>query len=113
MGVGCAVKDVCYARAQAKRQKHRCHLCYEFKPHYHTERALEPLRVKKPSGIFVCSMADLFDASLGWGMIAPILDVMVKCPQHRFYVLTKQPQNAEDKRAELGGDVNKTISFYI
>lgn len=95
-GVGCAVREKCYARKLAKRFKHRCQRCYDFIPHYHTERYREPLQRKKPAGIFVCSMGELFDSALGWGLVAPILNVMWECPQHRFYILTKQPQNAKN-----------------
>ncbi len=51
------------------------------------------LNGRKPKGIFVCDMADLF----GWGIpedwTRRILQTCANYPQHRFYVLTKQPQN--------------------
>lgn len=94
--INCAVNNSCYAMHQAKRAKKRCILCYEFKPHYHTERYLEPTLRKLPCGIFVCSMGEIFDDNNGWGMIAPILNVIERCPQHIFYILTKQPQNAKN-----------------
>jgi len=95
-GIGCEVRDRCWARAQAKRQKHKCRLCYVFTPHFHTERLLEPTKRKKPSRIGVCFMGDLFDSQNGWGMVAPVLTITWECPQHRFYILTKQPQNAKN-----------------
>lgn len=81
----------CYARGQAKRQKHRCQKCYDFKPHLHPERLKEPMRRKKPSLIFADSMSDTF----GEGVYPPwrfdILETMRKCPQHVFQDLTKRP----------------------
>ena len=96
-GEGCAVYDVCYARRTAKRFKKRCQSCYEFKPHLHPERLSQPYKVKKPSGIFVCSMADLF----GSGVDAvynrvQVLKAMAAAYWHRYYILTKQPQNAKN-----------------
>jgi protein gp37 len=60
------------------------------------EAALEqPLRWKKPRRIFVNSMSDLFHESiaLDWpDRIEQVFDVMVRCPQHTFQVLTKRPE---------------------
>lgn len=92
-GVGCAVKEDCYARRLAVRNKHRCRLCYEFKPHFHPERFNEPSERRKPSAIFLGSMGEFFDEANHWDPIITVLKVMRNCPQHRFYVLTKQPQN--------------------
>lgn len=95
-GKGCAVYGVCYARRTAKRFKQRCRLCYEFKPHTHFERMSQLEKHKKPVGVFIGSMSDLFDACFGWGEIAPILNLLWEYPQHRFYICTKQPQNAKN-----------------
>ncbi|MFA4972138.1 MAG: DUF5131 family protein [bacterium] len=91
----------CYARRFAKRQK--CPQCREFTPHLHPERLDEPLRKRKPSRIFVCSMADLFDPLTGGvesGRVmhgrlwTQVCDVMadVRAQHHTFIVLTKQPE---------------------
>lgn len=109
---GCSVGGKCYALKQAKRAKHRCVLCYHFKPHFHTERYREPRQRRKPSAIFICSMGELFDRKNGWAMVAPILGVMWDCPQHTFYILTKQPQNAKNylffpENAWVGTSVNR------
>jgi protein gp37 len=57
----------------------------------------EPLSWRKPSGIFVGSMTDIFfdvstDDACRW--IAAIFGIMAACPQHTFMVLTKRPENA-------------------
>lgn len=54
---------------------------------------MQPLRWKKPRTIFVCSMTDLFLAAHEWAWIWMIFDVMQKCPQHTFIVLTKRPEH--------------------
>lgn len=50
-----------------------------------------PLRLRKPHRIFVNSMSDLFHESLSDGVILSIFDVMRRCPQHTFQILTKRP----------------------
>lgn len=51
----------------------------------------EPLRWKKPSRIFVCSMGDLFHEDVPYEFIYDIWDVMVKNRQHTFLILSKRP----------------------
>jgi len=80
-----------------------CHYCYarkiyqrfnrSFEPQFHVERLLEPMKVKKPSKIFTCSVSDFF---ADWN--EPIWKLLIKetmraCPQHIFQILTKQHQN--------------------
>ena len=83
----------CYARKQAKRQKHRCNLCYEFVPHIHYERLGEPLKKKKPQKIFVCSISDFWGKGVPQIWREEVYNVIKACPQHTFQILTKQPQN--------------------
>ena len=60
----------------------------------HPDRLVQPLHWRKPRGIFVCSMSDLFHEDVPQinrdGCIANIFAVMALCPQHRFMVLTKR-----------------------
>lgn len=57
------------------------------------ESALDkPLHWKKPRTIFVCSMGDLFHESVMWSWIDQVMEVIEKCPQHTFMVLTKRPE---------------------
>ena len=48
---------------------------------------------QKPRGIFVCDMSDLFGIGIPEEWTQKVMNVIELCPQHRFYLLTKQPQN--------------------
>lgn len=48
------------------------------------------LRRRKPTRIFVCSMADLFHEAVPDGFIAQVFTAMAHAPQHTFIVLTKR-----------------------
>ena len=47
----------------------------------------------KPRGIFVCDMSDLFGIGIPDNWQWNVFEVIKHNPQHRFYLLTKQPQN--------------------
>jgi len=49
--------------------------------------------VGKPKGIFVCDMSDLFGIGIPEEWTHRVLDRCKDMPHHRFYLLTKQPQN--------------------
>ena len=51
---------------------------------------------QKPKMIFVCSMGDLFHPSVPFGFIADLYEVIAKCPQHTFQILTKRPEIAKE-----------------
>lgn len=52
----------------------------------------EPLRWRKPQRVFVNSMSDLFHEDVTNEQIADIFQVMAKCRQHTFQILTKRPK---------------------
>lgn len=52
----------------------------------------QPLHWRKPCRIFVCSMSDLFHEKVPFSFINKVFDMMYKCPQHTFLVLTKRPE---------------------
>lgn len=83
----------CYAERMAKRLAGRCGYPKEnpFKVTLHPERLDEPLRWRKPSKVFVCSMGDLFHEFVPYEFIYDIWDVMVKNRQHTFLILSKRP----------------------
>ena len=47
----------------------------------------------KPKGIFVCDMGELFGDWIPPEWQKKVFDAIAVNPQHRFYLLTKQPQN--------------------
>ena len=87
--------------------KHGCWYCYAkkltqrfkkifpngFEPTFYPQRLKEPYEVKKPSKIFVCSIADLFAPWTPIEWREKVYDSMLWCPvKHDFQMLTKQPQ---------------------
>ena len=72
-----------------------------FYPRFWPERLNEPYHLGGgqfgmatiPKGIFVCDMGELFGDWVRREWQEDIFQVINNCPQHRFYLLTKQPQN--------------------
>jgi protein gp37 len=54
----------------------------------------DPLRWRKPRMIFVNSMSDLFHEHVPLEFVQAVFDVMNRCPQHTFQILTKRPEIA-------------------
>jgi len=91
--------------------KHGCWYCYAkklclrfpknfpngFEPTFYPERLNEPHKLKKPSKIFVCSIADLFAPWTNHLWRMQVLESIEKCPvKHTFQLLTKNPEGAYD-----------------
>lgn len=66
-----------------------------FTPRYWPDRAIEPYKLKKPSTIFVCSMAELFGDFVPDDWIDNVLATCWDLPQHTFQILTKNPKRAQ------------------
>ncbi len=66
-----------------------------FYPRFWPEKVSEmkPLFHRKEKGIFVCDMSDLFGIGIPDDWISQVLFAIKVNPWHRFYLLTKQPQN--------------------
>jgi protein gp37 len=76
----------------AKRKLVQCPDCRSFIPHWHEEQFCKPLFWKKPKKIFIQSMGDLFgDWELQFN-IEEVLRLNIRCPQHTFIYLTKNPK---------------------
>lgn len=54
-----------------------------------------PLHWRSPRMVFTNSMSDLFHEQIPTAFIHRVLDVMDRCPQHVFQVLTKRPAEAQ------------------
>lgn len=55
-----------------------------------------PFKWKKPQRIFVNSMSDLFHDEVPITFVNKVFNVMDRCPQHTFQILTKRPQRMLD-----------------
>jgi protein gp37 len=66
------------------------------------EHLAKPLGWKKPRRIFVNSMSDLFHEKLPFHAIDQVFDVMIRCPQHVFMVLTKRAERMVEYFASTG-----------
>lgn len=83
----------CYAKGYASRfWKGR-----EFSTlKYHPDRLELPLRRKKPSKVFLGSMTDIFHDDIPTYTLVDIFDVMDRCPQHSFFILTKRAERMKN-----------------
>ena len=64
-----------------------------FYPRWWPERLWKPYQTKKPSGLFLDDMSDWMLDCWPEKWTETELEMMRDNPQHRFYTLTKQPQN--------------------
>lgn len=100
--VGCSAAspgcDHCYAATVASRGLSDEHRGLAVKGQWSGEVRLLPDRLdipkrwRKPRGVFVGSMTDVFHPGVPTEYIGRMWDVMVECPQHTFMVLTKRPK---------------------
>lgn len=89
----------CYGRRMAARRMGeygKQPIGQEFKPRFLPERLDEPLKLRKPSRIFVGSMTDLFGPAVKTEWLDDILEVIAACPQHTFIALTKRPDRLDE-----------------
>lgn len=84
----------CYAEAMAKRLKAMGTPGYEngFQLTLLPNRLSEPINRKKPAVYFVNSMSDLFHKKVGDTYIEQVFEVIERCPQHTFQILTKRAE---------------------
>lgn len=61
----------------------------------------DPLKWRLPRIIFVNSMSDLFHEGVPLDFIQRVFDVMNRCPQHTFQVLTKRPERTVEFAPQL------------
>ena len=79
-------------QGQAKRQKHRCEVCYRFEPHVHANR-ISVGKVPKSPIVFVCGNGDI--AFCNKNALLRILDVVDRHgeqnPDTTYYLQSKKP----------------------
>jgi protein gp37 len=61
----------------------------------------DPLGWRLPRTIFVNSMSDLFHERVPFEFVRRVFDVMERCPQHTFQILTKRPHIAAEHSPDL------------
>ena len=61
----------------------------------------KPLKRKKPTMYFVCSMSDLFHEDTSFEDIDKVFAVMALCQQHTFQILTKRPMRMLEYMTQL------------
>ncbi len=93
----------CYAEVLSKRLKAMGQEKYKnnFKLTIHPKTLLIPFTWTKPRIVFVNSMSDLFHEKVPLSYIQQVFEVMNKCPQHQFQVLTKRAERLEQISHEL------------
>jgi protein gp37 len=64
-----------------------------FYPRFWPRKLSDPYSLRKPSGIFACDMSDLFGIGIPEVWTEQVMAVIKTAKEHRFYLLTKQPQN--------------------
>ncbi len=111
----------CYAERMAKRLKSMGVEAYKngFEVSLQEHALTTPLKWKKPKIIFVNSMSDLFHKDVPSSFIYKVFEVMNKCPQHTFQVLTKRPSRLSKLHSKLNWTSNiwmgvsvETPKFY-
>ncbi len=66
----------------------------------------QPLGWRAPRMIFVNSMSDLFHVDVPLDFIQRVFEVVRRCPQHTFQVLTKRPERASELSPNLEWPAN-------
>ena len=101
----------CYAKRMAQRLAGRYGYPADdpFRVTFHHDRLELPLRWKKPSKIFVNSMGDLFHGDVLTDNVYRVLDIIRRCPQHTFQILTKRPERAKTVLFNIGRRHLETI----
>ena len=69
----------------------------------------DPLSWRLPRVVFVNSMSDLFHEDVPLDFIQRVFEVMNRCPQHTFQVLTKRPHVT----ARYADDLNWTPNIWM
>jgi protein gp37 len=97
---GCAN---CYAERMAKRLKAMGAARYAdgFAVRMHEDALEAPLHWKAPRKIFVNSMSDLFHKDVPLAFIQRVFEVMNRCPQHQFQILTKRAARLAQVASQL------------
>lgn len=88
----------CYAETMAKRLQGMGQKRYTngFQLTLNRGALNEPLKVKKPSMFFVCSMGDLFHRDVPFDFIDKVMQTIEATPQHTYQLVTKRTDVMRD-----------------
>jgi protein gp37 len=67
-----------------------------------------PLKLKEPSKIFTCSLTDFFHEGCD-SFRTEAWDIIRKCPQHQFQILTKRPERIISNLPEFWEEVRNHV----
>lgn len=67
-----------------------------------------PLKLKEPSKIFTCSLTDFFLPEID-SYRDEAWDIIRKCPQHTFQILTKRPERIGDHLPEFWNEIENRV----
>jgi protein gp37 len=79
----------------------------------HEDRLEKPLHWRKPRRVFVCNLGDLFHPDVPLWFIDKVFDVMWKCPQHTFYLLTKRLNKASFYEFNTFQNIGSNVWFGV
>ncbi len=105
----------CYAERMATRLKAMKQPRYKngFRLTLQPQALEEPLKWKKGQLIFVNSMSDLFHKDVPLDYLQKVFDVMNRCPQHQFQILTKRAERLEELAPKLHWSENIWIGVSV
>ncbi len=96
----------CYAKRWAKRAGR------SFEPCWSKGQERKPYKIKEPSKIFVCSLADLFGDWIPREWIEKVLEIAKDNPRHTYQFLTKNPKRYSEfkfsKNCWLGATITNS-----
>jgi protein gp37 len=67
-----------------------------------------PLRIKQPSKIFTCSLTDFFHEAID-SYRDEAWDIIRRCPQHTFQILTKRPERIIEHLPSYWEEIRKRV----
>ena len=88
----------CYAEVMSRRLYAMGNPKYQngFLTTIHQNDLREPLRLKKPAMIFVCSMSDLFHKDVPFEFIDQVFQTIRDTPYHTYQILTKRAERMKE-----------------
>jgi protein gp37 len=72
-----------------------------------------PLKRRKPTMYFVCSMSDLFHEDVPFSFIQRVFDTVRFTPQHTYQVLTKRPHRMLEYATKIGIPINVWVGTSV